>query len=528
MTKFLLTILFLVFSLQISAQNIDTLRKELNQIIATKNATIGVSIKAIEDKDTLNINGNLNAPLMSVFKFHIALTTLHLVDKGKLSLNQKFFIKKEDLHENTWSPIRDEFPNGNIYLTLDQLLRYTVSHSDNNGCDILLELIGGAKTVQKFINKHDIKDFVIKLNEQDMRIWENLYVNTTTPLATTELLENFYNIKVLKKKTTEYLYQIMVETSRGNTWMKAGLPEGTELAHRTGISGTNENGLRGAMNDVGIFKLPNGKHIILSIYLKNITEEREDSEKMIADLTKATWNYFTKNLTKEFIKSEIKLDTLTLFDQSRNRSIPIAIYQPKDKNKLNNIPILLSHGYGKNNGSDYLNAYTYLTEFLASQGYFVVSIQHELKSDEPLAMHGVLKETRMPSWERGVLNMQFVLQEIKNKYPELKFDELALIGHSQGGDMVALFAQEHPEIVKKIITMDNRRMKLPLTSKPMIFTLRCNDYPADDGVLPTNEEKEKYNITVQFTNINHNTMDNDANETERVYLQTKILEYLKK
>ena len=320
----------------------------------------------------------------------------------------------------------------------------------------------------------------------------------------------------------------MVETSRGNTWMKAGLPEGTELAHRTGISGTNENGLRGAMNDVGIFKLPNGKHIILSIYLKNITEEREDSEKMIADLTKATWNYFTKNLTKEFIKSEIKLDTLTLFDQSRNRSIPIAIYQPKDKNKLNNIPILLSHGYGKNNGSDYLNAYTYLTEFLASQGYFVVSIQHELKSDEPLAMHGVLKETRMPSWERGVLNMQFVLQEIKNEYPELKFDELALIGHSQGGDMVALFAQEHPEIVKKIITMDNRRMKLPLTSKPMIFTLRCNDYPADDGVLPTNEEKEKYNITVQFTNINHNTMDNDANETERVYLQTKILEYLKK
>ena len=62
----------------------------------------------------------------------------------------------------------------------------------------------------------------------------------------------------------------------------------------------------------------------------------------------------------------------------------------------------------------------------------------------------------------------------------------------------------------------------------MIFTLRSNDYLADEGVLPTNEEKEKYNITVQFTNINHSSMDNVANETERVYLQTKILEYLKK
>ena len=76
--------------------------------------------------------------------------------------------------------------------------------------------------------------------------------------------------------------------------MKAGLPKGTELAHRTGISGTNESNLRAAMNDVGIFKLPNGNHVILSVYLKDITEEREVTEKIIADITKVTWNYYTK------------------------------------------------------------------------------------------------------------------------------------------------------------------------------------------------------------------------------------------
>lgn len=298
MTKLLSTISVLIFTLHLSAQNIENLRKELYEITATKNATIGVSIKAIEDKDTLSINGNLSAPLMSVFKFHIALTTLNFVDKGTLSLKKRILVKKEDLHENTWSPIRDEFPNGNVYLTLDQLLKYTISHSDNNGCDILLQLIGGVDTVQKFINKQGIKDFVIKLNEQDMRVWKNLYVNTTTPIATTILLEKFFEGKVLKKKTTKYLYQLMVETSRGNTWMKAGLPKGTELAHRTGISGLNEDNLRGAMNDIGIFKLPNGKHIILSIYLKNIMEEREDTEKIIADLTKATWNHFTQKTYK--------------------------------------------------------------------------------------------------------------------------------------------------------------------------------------------------------------------------------------
>ena len=291
MRRILLTFLIFLVSLKIFGQT--ELRQELENIIATKNATIGISIKNIETKDTLSINGTLNAPLMSIFKFHIALATLNLVDKGKLSLKQKIFIKKEELHENTWSPIRDEYPNGNMYLTLDQLLRYTVSHSDNNGCDILLKLIGGTETVQLFINKQGIKDFTIKLNEREMQTWESFYINSTTPLATTEILEIFYKGQVLKKKTTKYLYQIMVDCSRGITWMKAGLPEGTELAHRTGISDRNENNLRSAMNDVGIFKLPNGNHIILSVYLKNITEEREVTEKIIADIAKATWNYYT-------------------------------------------------------------------------------------------------------------------------------------------------------------------------------------------------------------------------------------------
>lgn len=294
MTKLFNIILFSLLSFSTFAQSTNELRQQLSQITSSKNATVGISIKGIEDKDTLSLNGSLKAPMMSVFKFHIALTVLDKVDQGKLSLTQEIFIKKKDLHEDTWSPMREDYPDGNVNLTLDKVVRYTISHSDNNGCDILIDLLGGTKEVQKFINKQGIKDFVIKVNEQQMRTWENLYVNTTTPLETTALLEKFFKGQILKESTTKYLYQIMVETSRGLTWMKAGLPKNTELAHRTGMSGTNDANLRVAMNDIGIVKLPNGKHFILSVYLKNITEKQEDTEKVIADITKATWDYFIK------------------------------------------------------------------------------------------------------------------------------------------------------------------------------------------------------------------------------------------
>ena len=223
----------------------------------------------------------------------------------------------------------------------------------------------------------------------------------------------------------------------------------------------------------------------------------------------------TKN--NQNIEQNFKLDTLTYFDQTRNRKIPAAIYQPLNQKKLNKIPVIFSHGWGENQGGAYFD-YSYLTEFLASKGYFVVSIQHELSTDEMLAMEGHLKITRKPNWERGAQNIHYVLSKMKRDFPNLDYQKLALIGHSNGGDMTVLFAHQHPDLVHKIISMDNRRMDLPRTSNPKIYTLRSKDYPADEGVLPTDEVQKKYGITIDFTNINHSDMDKDADEEERKYM----------
>ncbi len=110
---------------------------------------------------------------------------------------------------------------------------------------------------------------------------------------------------------------------------------------------------------------------------------------------------------------DVQLDTLTLFDQSRNRKIPVAIYQPKtDKRIPNQQLIIFSHGYGFNKGGDYF-VYSYLTEKLASKGYFTVSIQHELTTDPLLPTEGNLQIVRRPFWQAGSDNILFVLDELK-------------------------------------------------------------------------------------------------------------------
>jgi len=223
---------------------------------------------------------------------------------------------------------------------------------------------------------------------------------------------------------------------------------------------------------------------------------------------------------------EVKLDTLTFFDRSRNRKIPVAYYYPKTDKKIPNQQVIIfNHGYGFNKGGDYF-VYSYLTEKLASKGYFTVSIQHELTTDKALPTEGNLQLVRRPFWQNGSDNILFVLNELKKTKPGLDYQHLTLIGHSNGGDMAALFGNQHPDLVYKLITMDNRRMFLPRTSVPKIYTLRSNDYPADEGVLPNEEEQKKYFMAVQTTSINHSHMDNKGNDEEKKILTDFVLQYL--
>lgn len=291
MKKIFLIGTLVAFSLAFS----QNLKKEINQIIAGKNATVAVSILDFESGNSTDINGNKKLPMLSVFKFHIALAVLNEVDAGKLKLDRKILVKKSDLLENTWSPIREKYPEGNIEMSLSELLKYTVAQSDNNGCDILLRLIGGTETVQKFINANGIKDFQIKANEAKMHQgYEFMYWNWTTTNAANQLLKKFYDGKILSKKSTDFLMKIMIETTTGTTKIVAQLPQGTVVAHKTGSSGKDDKGLTVAENDIGIITLPNGKHYAISVFVSDSLEKEETNTKMIADISKIVFDYFSK------------------------------------------------------------------------------------------------------------------------------------------------------------------------------------------------------------------------------------------
>lgn len=294
---FIITHLFILCTSSLQAQT-NELRQKIEQIITSKKAEVGVSIYgSIENNNILSINGDEHFPMQSVFKLHIALAVLHEVDKGKFSLNKKILIKKSDLLPNTWSPIREKYPNGNVSLPLSDILKYTVAQSDNNGCDILLRLIGGTKMVNNYMHEIGIKDVSIKSTEEQMhKDWDVQFSNWTTPKAATQLLLKFYKGKILSEKSFHFLWNVMVQTTTGAARIKGRLPEGTIVAHKTGTSDTNKEGITGAVNDIGIVTLPNGTYFVISVFVSNSKENETENDKVIADITKLAWDYFIKKM----------------------------------------------------------------------------------------------------------------------------------------------------------------------------------------------------------------------------------------
>ena len=290
-----LTILFLLISIFSFAQKTE-LKKEISKITEGKKATVAVSVLGIDFPFQYNNNNaEKKLPMQSVFKYHIALAVLDLVDQGKLSLDQKVFIKKSELLPNTWSPIREKNPEGNFEMPISELIEYSVAMSDNVGCDVLLRLIGGPKVVHDFLISKGSKDTQIVYNEEVMQsAWKNQYENYTTMKSATKLLKDFYKGKILSKKSTEFLLAVMYRTSTGLNKIVEQLPKSAKVAHKTGSSGKNNAGLTGAENDIAIITLPNEKTYAIAIFVSDSTESYDVNCKMISDISKVVFENLEK------------------------------------------------------------------------------------------------------------------------------------------------------------------------------------------------------------------------------------------
>jgi len=288
-------IVLLLLSSYSIAQNKEQLKTDIENILAKYKAKVGVAIHNHDYTDSLIVSGDYHFPFQSVYKYHLGIAILDQVDKGALALDQPVKISKEAVTTEMYSPIKDKYPNG-VTLTLREVLVYTIAASDNVGCDVLFELIGGPEHVQKYFEDKGYSNLSIKLIEAvQQKEWNRQFENWTTVGSSNQILYDYYtnSKKLLSASSHQFLWDTMRGTTTGPDRLKGDLPKATVVAHKTGYSGRNRTtGVIAAVNDIGVVSLPDGKVYYISVFVTDSEEGEARSAKIIAEVSAAAWKYF--------------------------------------------------------------------------------------------------------------------------------------------------------------------------------------------------------------------------------------------
>ena len=283
--RFLFFSLFLLVGWFVKAEH--PMANQIRQVLQEADAEVGVAI-IIDGKDTLTFHNDERYPLMSVMKYHQALAVAHYLEQNDLSLSTPIRIEKEDLLPNTYSPLRDKYPEGNISLSVGELLTYTLQQSDNNACDILFKIIGGPNVADQYIRSLGVDSFALTATEDEMhRSLAKCYDNWSTPLAVASLMDRLADGALPIDTTyTNFIRETLLGCQTGQERLPAPLRDTqARIGHKTGTSDQNERGEWIAINDAGFILLPNGRRYTIVALVKHSKLSFQETEKIIAGIS---------------------------------------------------------------------------------------------------------------------------------------------------------------------------------------------------------------------------------------------------
>lgn len=260
-------------------------------------------------------------PQQSVSKMWVALTVLDQVDNGRLRLDQKVRITRDDLavfHQ----PIRDRvIANGTIEVPISELLEQAITASDNTANDSLLRAAGGPDAVRGMIERkklgrirfgpgeRQLQSQIAGLNwQQDYAIGRRFYaardavpsekrkaaldayladpIDGAAPDAIADALARLARGELLSPASTRLLLAMMERTSSGPNRLKAGVPPGWRFGHKTG-TGQILSPVSTGYNDIGIMTAPDGTRYAVVVMIASTTAAVPDRMAMMQAVSRA-------------------------------------------------------------------------------------------------------------------------------------------------------------------------------------------------------------------------------------------------
>lgn len=257
---------------------VPTRRVDFSSLEARHGGRIGID--AWSERGAVSWRGRERFVYCSTFKMYLAAATLLRVQAGEESLDRQVPITRADMINH--APVTGPAIGGT--LTIDQLMKGTVEVSDNPAANILIRELGGLDALRAFYRGiGDTSTRVDRLEPEMNRLDGDK--DTIQPAQSRINLYRLFEASEtpLSPSSKEKLLGWMFASPTGVGRIKAGVPVGWRVAHKTGTGGY------GPTNDIGLLYPPTGTPITLAVYYHGVRASSDaENEAVIADATRLT------------------------------------------------------------------------------------------------------------------------------------------------------------------------------------------------------------------------------------------------
>lgn len=271
---------------------VDSLEMQLASLAEASQGRIGVAALDLATGRQVAVLGDQPFPMASTSKIAIVATYLAGVDQGRYSLGNQYPLMMpvpSKKFSTTVAPVR-----AGAMLSAQQLIELAITRSDNHATDALLAAVGGPAAVTRWVHANTgITEFrldrdIATLVRDDGAVNPAITIDrrdSITPSAMVRLLSGLHEGKWLTPSSRSVLLGAMSRTVTGRHRIRAGLPEGISVAHKTGT-------LSNTASDVGFIESPDGRKLAVAIYVTGQgTKQSRDSR--IALLARAIYDGYT-------------------------------------------------------------------------------------------------------------------------------------------------------------------------------------------------------------------------------------------
>lgn len=290
----------------------------IEQVVNKLAGRVGFAAQEIGGKEVIALNGDETFPMASTYKVAIAVAILDRVDKGELGLDQMVDVTPEMMMIGD-AAISDTFVHPGLQLSVANLIEVMITESDNTATDTLMGLAGGPAAVTKNLRKLGINDFrldrttgeiigefydlpgsaTMKVAAEAFKARPELATiigdrnldfeadprDHASPNAMLKLLLAIDSGEATSAESREFLLSVMARTRTGAGRLKALLPKGTPVAHKTGTIG-------GVANDVGYITLPDGRRFAIAVFTRSSQTPEASRDRAIAEVARSLYDYF--------------------------------------------------------------------------------------------------------------------------------------------------------------------------------------------------------------------------------------------